>query len=43
LSTTLARRDRRFRVVGGARIAAELDAVRAFREGALAAHELAGT
>jgi len=42
LSAELARRGLTARVVGGARVAAELDAVRAFREGALAAHELAG-
>ncbi|MGH8220424.1 MAG: FAD-dependent oxidoreductase [Steroidobacteraceae bacterium] len=42
LSAALERRGMRFRVVGGARVAAELDAVRAFREGALAARELAG-
>jgi 2,4-dienoyl-CoA reductase (NADPH2) len=40
LSAALLRAGRKFRVVGGARAAAELDAVRAFREGALAAHEL---
>jgi 2,4-dienoyl-CoA reductase (NADPH2) len=36
------RPNRPVRAVGGARVAAELDAVRAFREGALAARELAG-
>jgi 2,4-dienoyl-CoA reductase (NADPH2) len=41
LSAALERRGRRYRLVGGARAAGELDAVRAFREGALAAHELA--
>src|SRR6185312_1873036 len=40
-SAALERRGIRVRVVGGARTAAELDAVRAFREGALAARELA--
>ncbi|MGH8316610.1 MAG: FAD-dependent oxidoreductase [Steroidobacteraceae bacterium] len=40
LSAALLRAGRKFRVVGGARAAGELDAVRAFREGALAAHEL---
>ncbi len=40
LSAALERAGRRFRVVGGARAAGELDAVRAFREGALAAHAL---
>lgn len=43
LSAALELRGMPFRVVGGARFAAELDAVRAFREGALAAHELGGT
>ncbi|HEU5443464.1 MAG TPA: FAD-dependent oxidoreductase, partial [Steroidobacteraceae bacterium] len=42
LSRALQRAGRRFRVVGGARTAGELDAVRAFREGALAAHALLG-
>lgn len=42
LSAALQRIGRRFRVVGGARTAGELDAVRAFREGALAAHTLLG-
>ncbi len=42
LSAALERRGRPFRVAGGARAAAELDAVRAFREGALAARELIG-
>lgn len=42
LSAALQRAGRRFRVVGGARTAGELDAVRAFREGALAAHALLG-
>lgn len=41
LTETLKRRGSRVRVVGGARLATELDAVRAFREGALAAHALA--
>jgi 2,4-dienoyl-CoA reductase (NADPH2) len=40
LSPALERAGRRFRVVGGARAAGELEAVRAFREGALAAHAL---
>lgn len=40
LSAALERDGRSFRVVGGARAAGELDAVRAFREGALAAHAL---
>ncbi|MGH8294933.1 MAG: FAD-dependent oxidoreductase [Steroidobacteraceae bacterium] len=40
LSAALGRAGRSFRVVGGARAAGELDAVRAFREGALAAHSL---
>ncbi|HEX8757355.1 MAG TPA: FAD-dependent oxidoreductase [Steroidobacteraceae bacterium] len=40
LSAALQRAGRPFRVVGGARTAGELDAVRAFREGALAAHAL---
>jgi 2,4-dienoyl-CoA reductase (NADPH2) len=40
LSAALERAGRKFRVVGGARAAGELDAVRAFREGALAAQEL---
>ena len=43
LSAALELRKLPFRIVGGARVAAELDAVRAFREGALAAHELAGS
>jgi 2,4-dienoyl-CoA reductase (NADPH2) len=42
LSATLQRRGLPFRVVGGARVATELDAVRAFREGSLAARELTG-
>lgn len=41
LSPALAQGGYRFRVVGGARAAEDLDAVRAFREGALAAHALA--
>ncbi|MGH8303597.1 MAG: FAD-dependent oxidoreductase [Steroidobacteraceae bacterium] len=40
LSAALQRAGCRFQVVGGARAAGELDAVRAFREGALAAHAL---
>lgn len=40
LSAALEQAGRRFRIVGGARAAGELDAVRAFREGALAAHAL---
>lgn len=40
LSAALERAGRRFRLVGGARVAGELDAVRAFREGALAAQDL---
>jgi 2,4-dienoyl-CoA reductase (NADPH2) len=40
LSAALERAGRKFRVVGGARASGELDAVRAFREGALAAHAL---
>lgn len=39
-SAALEQAGRRFRLVGGARVAGELDAVRAFREGALAAHAL---
>jgi 2,4-dienoyl-CoA reductase (NADPH2) len=42
LSAALERCGLPFRVVGGARAATELDAVRAFREGSLAARELAG-
>jgi 2,4-dienoyl-CoA reductase (NADPH2) len=41
LSVELKRLGKPYRMVGGARNAAELDAVRAFREGALAARELA--
>ncbi len=41
LSRALEHQGRRLRIAGGARTAAELDAVRAFREGALAAHALA--
>jgi 2,4-dienoyl-CoA reductase (NADPH2) len=40
LSAAVERSGRRFRVVGGARASGELDAVRAFREGAVAAREL---
>ena len=40
LSGALERAGKAFRVVGGARAAGELDAVRAFREGAEAAYEL---
>lgn len=40
LSAALERTGRKFRLAGGARIAGELDAVRAFREGALAAQEV---
>lgn len=42
LSAALQRAGRRFCLVGGARAAGELDAVRAFREGALAARKLLG-
>ena len=43
LSLTLQRLRRPYRVVGGARSAGELDGVRAFREGAYAAHSLLRT
>jgi 2,4-dienoyl-CoA reductase (NADPH2) len=43
LSLTLQRLGRPHRVVGGARSAGELDGVRAFREGAYAAHSLLST
>lgn len=43
LSLTLQRLRRPYRVVGGARSAGELDGVRAFREGAYAAHSLLST
>lgn len=42
LSVTLERRGWPYRVVGGARTAGELDGVRAFREGAHAAHSFLG-
>jgi 2,4-dienoyl-CoA reductase (NADPH2) len=43
LSRALGRRGKTYRIVGGARCANGLDAVQAFREGALAAHLLAQT
>jgi len=43
LSSTLQRLERPYRVVGGARSAGELDGVRAFQEGAYAAHSLLST